>query len=132
MPLLIGSEEEMMEELFKCPTCGESLVPRCFYCGERTEDSPKAVETHIMTCEKHPIRGVYRRLADAKAENKRLRYLLRRSFRGYHGDLEGRELQYVGVHVVRWGERPAQPTVGFVEWDDEAIGAALVEEATDG
>lgn len=51
--------------------------------------------------------------------------LLRRSYRAVE-IAEGVPVQFVGVYVLRWG-KVDQPTIGFVEWDDEAIEEALME-----
>ena len=31
------------------------------------------------------------------------------------GEAEGKPVQFVGVHAVKWGEHPEHPTVAFVE-----------------
>lgn len=36
----------------------------------------------------------------------------------------GESVQFVGVYVLNWHERPMQPEVAFVETDDPVIGAA--------
>lgn len=98
----------------------------CVYCGHRYGPDDEVPTTmaavlteHVEQCPKHPMSAL-------RQENERLRDLLRGSCRVYHeGDLDGRELQWVGVHVVRWGDHPSSPTIGFLEWDEEAIQEAI-------
>lgn len=68
-----------------------------------------------------------RQVAELRKENKRARDLLRRSCRYYHGaeNMDGKPLQWIGVHVVRWHEHPPLPDVGFVQWNDDEITEAL-------
>jgi hypothetical protein len=65
------------------------------------------------------IDGLEQQLAEAQAENQRLRNELSDLYVRVPLDEGGNTdtpVQFVGVYVTRWGS--AQPTDAFVEWED--------------
>ena len=98
------------------------------------EEELRNAQLAIMPCGHHASNVVgadagtaYCKMCELERQNRQLRYLLRCSCRWYQGaeNMDGKPLQWIGVHVVRWHEHPPLPDVGFVQWDDDEIAEAL-------